>query len=307
MHIQRLSQFVAVVRHGGIGRAARQLGLEQPRLTRNIAALEAELGVCLLHRTPRGASPTAAGTRFLPHALSIIDEARRALAALGPGNDREDKVRLGVSPNLYTRVLPRLTAAFAATEPAYALELSSGTRELMTARLVAGEIDLAACLISEVVYPSPRQEISLDYEVIGAEIVRPYCHAALVRELGDCTLERLSTRPWAIPLEMSVYYRFETAFFRLGLPVPPIRLATPSLALIKETALAGAMLVMLPVSSLLPGQDAELGSLPCADLTMRYNISLMRRRDHGEAHRAAIEAAAHALRLMIGSELPSAA
>lgn len=77
--LRALQCFVTVCSTGSISRAATKLHVAQPALSLAIQNFETELGVPLLHRTPRGVTPTAAGSRMLAHAREIlgkVDEAR---------------------------------------------------------------------------------------------------------------------------------------------------------------------------------------------------------------------------------------
>jgi len=79
MSIRAMQCFVTVVSTGSISRAAATLHVAQPALSLLIRNLEEDLGVVLLHRSARGVTPTAAGTRMLAHAREIlgrIDSAR---------------------------------------------------------------------------------------------------------------------------------------------------------------------------------------------------------------------------------------
>ena len=79
MSIRAMQCFVAVVSTGSISRAATTLHVAQPALSLAIRNLEEDLGVVLLHRSARGVTPTAAGSRLLAHAREIlgrIDAAR---------------------------------------------------------------------------------------------------------------------------------------------------------------------------------------------------------------------------------------
>lgn len=73
LELRQLKAFVAIAEEGYITRAAERLGMQQPPLTRMLQSLEAELGVVLMERLPRGVRPTTAG-------LALLDEARELLA-----------------------------------------------------------------------------------------------------------------------------------------------------------------------------------------------------------------------------------
>ncbi|MEA2281735.1 MAG: hypothetical protein QOK21_2342, partial [Solirubrobacteraceae bacterium] len=78
MELRQLEYFVAVARHGQFTRAADALWVTQSALSQQIRRLEAELGVALLRRTPRGAEPTPAGEDLLVHAEAALAELARA-------------------------------------------------------------------------------------------------------------------------------------------------------------------------------------------------------------------------------------
>lgn len=64
MELRQLEQFLAVVDHGGLGRAAERLYLSQPTVSGSIKALERELKVELFHRTARRLVPTSASSSW---------------------------------------------------------------------------------------------------------------------------------------------------------------------------------------------------------------------------------------------------
>ncbi len=67
-----------------MGRAAQRLHVSQPPLTRQIRALEDELGARLFERTPRGMRLLPSGERFLPHARNVLRAVEAASHALEP-------------------------------------------------------------------------------------------------------------------------------------------------------------------------------------------------------------------------------
>ncbi|GLZ80093.1 LysR family transcriptional regulator [Actinorhabdospora filicis] len=77
MDLRGLGYFVAVAEEGHFGRAAARLHMSQPPLSRAVKALETELGVRLLDRTPRGVTLTPAGTTLLAEARELLARAGR--------------------------------------------------------------------------------------------------------------------------------------------------------------------------------------------------------------------------------------
>src|SRR6201981_1878088 len=80
--LNNLYFFAKVVEFGSYTAAARALGLQTSKLSRRIAALEAELGVRLINRTTRRLSLTDAGKTFHRHCLALLDEAQAAKDAM---------------------------------------------------------------------------------------------------------------------------------------------------------------------------------------------------------------------------------
>ncbi|SRR5579875_614497 len=81
LDLRLVRYFAAVAQHQHFGRAAADLLVAQPSLSRQIRRLEAQLGARLFDRTPQGAQLTAAGAVFLPRAKALLRSASQAAAA----------------------------------------------------------------------------------------------------------------------------------------------------------------------------------------------------------------------------------
>ena len=104
--IAELRAFCAAVDLGSLGRAARLLRVSQPALSKRLRTLEALAGARLLDRSPRGVTPTPAGTRLYTEARRLLAQAE-AVDALMAGRSADDApVRLAASHTIAEFVLP---------------------------------------------------------------------------------------------------------------------------------------------------------------------------------------------------------
>ncbi|UWQ50363.1 LysR family transcriptional regulator [Leisingera caerulea] len=99
--------FLATAETGSLSAAARQIGLTQPTLSRQVAALEAELGVLLFERVGRALALTEAGHELLTHSRKMGEAANGLrLAATGQAQSIEGTVRITASDVMSAHVLP---------------------------------------------------------------------------------------------------------------------------------------------------------------------------------------------------------
>ncbi|MBV9555732.1 MAG: LysR family transcriptional regulator [Pseudolabrys sp.] len=121
--LQELGVFVRAAESGSFSRAARELGLSQPSVSRIIGELEARLGVTLLLRTTRRITVTEAGALFLERAREILSQVEDAEDAARGLDSLRGVVRLAI-PVIYgaREIIPRLPK-FLAAHPLLRVEL----------------------------------------------------------------------------------------------------------------------------------------------------------------------------------------
>jgi DNA-binding transcriptional LysR family regulator len=133
--------FLAVVRGGTLGAAARELGQSQPTMGRRLAALEEAVGQKLFQRTNDGFVLTEEGSAVLLHAERLEQEAlafQRRLA--GQGNLVEGPIRVTASDWFGAYMLAPIIAEYGAANPQVTVELLTSSRFYSLARR---EADLA--------------------------------------------------------------------------------------------------------------------------------------------------------------------
>lgn len=142
MDIRHLRQVLAIHRTGGFVKAADELGVSQPALSRSIARLEDELRITLFDRSPSGAVLTPLGLSIIARAERLVTESQRLtrdIELMAAGQVGE--VRIGVGPSLQT-LLPQLGVALADRYPRLRISLNADSRRPLIEGLASGRLDL---------------------------------------------------------------------------------------------------------------------------------------------------------------------
>lgn len=142
MELDQLRYFLQIARRGSFTRAAEDLMISQPALSRSIHRLEEELGQPVFERKTRSIALTDAGALLQVRAqqiLSILEETVAEIADDGVTG----RVRLGAIPTVAPYFLPEVLQRFSAEHPRAALIVQENTTEGLLRACTQGEIDLA--------------------------------------------------------------------------------------------------------------------------------------------------------------------
>ncbi|WP_345195339.1 LysR family transcriptional regulator [Kistimonas scapharcae] len=137
----RLMYFNAVVETGSFSEAGRVLDVQPSSVSRQVTALEKELGIALLNRTTRSIGLTEAGRQYYGysrHVLQELEEARRAVHALS--DTPRGRLRLSMTVGFGESVVLPLIPAFMARYPDIAVDIELTERVV---DLVDENIDVA--------------------------------------------------------------------------------------------------------------------------------------------------------------------
>lgn len=143
MELRVLNYFLVIAREENFTRAAEQLHVTQPTLSRQIADLEAELGVKLFYRSNHNIILTEDGMllkRRAQEILSLADRTKRDF--LFKGENLEGTIVIGCGEFLSTRILTDCIAAFRRKYPAVRYELYSGNAGNIKDSIERGLLDI---------------------------------------------------------------------------------------------------------------------------------------------------------------------
>ena len=143
MEIRHLRYFVAVAQALSFTKAAVMLHLAQPSLTRQIKALEEELGVLLLNRTKQKVSLTDEGHSFLIDARRLLDHAREMVESVRRLPHGEvSALNVGYVSNLFYELLPTTLASLKKLLPTVSINLFDMSCSDQFRAIAAGKIAL---------------------------------------------------------------------------------------------------------------------------------------------------------------------
>ncbi|MFB9471234.1 LysR family transcriptional regulator [Nonomuraea salmonea] len=183
MQFQQLAYFVAVAEARHFTQAAERMRVAQPSLSKQIKALEEDLGARLFSRARGNVTLTAAGEALLPLARRILadaDTARQEVAQLA--GLRRGRVRLGATPSLCAGLMADALARFHRSYPGIELLVEEGGSRDLVRALARGQLDLSL-IIMPLQSDDPSlvtQEILRENLVVVAPahepLKRPYLH-----------------------------------------------------------------------------------------------------------------------------------
>jgi len=155
MELRHLRYFLAVAEEGNVTRAAERLGIAQPPLSQQIRMLEAELGIALFKRLPRGVELTSGGRMLLRDARGILSDVDLAASrAVRVAAGTEGNLVLGLTTSAAANAwVPAIIRAFHRAYPSVHLEHREGNAAQLTESVAQGAIDVGI-LRSPVSYPS---------------------------------------------------------------------------------------------------------------------------------------------------------
>jgi DNA-binding transcriptional LysR family regulator len=226
--------FAEVVQHGSIRAAAGDLGVAQSAISRQLQALERELGVPLLERRPRGVALTPAGELVFAYARETAFHTERLSSEIDALQGlRRGHVRIHAIEAMVPHLLPRAIDAFLAQFPGINFEVEVAGSDRVQVALREGRAEIGICFCAEL-----ASDIRLIFQVKEPlfAIVAPDHPLA---SHGKISVRELATWPVAVPGRLTGTRRlFDSACRQAKVEVKPA-LDTNSVELMHRFALVG--------------------------------------------------------------------
>src|SRR5712671_985882 len=236
-----IETFLWVVTLGSFRGAAQRLNTTQPAISQRIAQLEREMGVKLLNRDHRVASPTTSGRQLMVYAEKLIGLRSEMMAEVGDRSAMRGVMRLGVAETIVHTWLSRLIKSVNTAYPNLSLEIEVDITPNLSARLLAQEIELAF-VVGPLSAAGVRNRVLCDYPI--GFLASP----ALGLGNAPLTVHDLAKFPIiTFPRKTPPYEIVRSLFNRTDLP--PIRLhASASLATVIHMAIEGLGIAVIPTA-----------------------------------------------------------
>jgi DNA-binding transcriptional LysR family regulator len=241
LDFRSIETFLWVVKLGSFRGAAHRLNTTQPAISQRIAQLEREMGVKLLNRDHRVASPTPSGRQMMVYAEKLIGLRSEMMAEVGDRSAMRGVLRLGVAETIVHTWLPRLIKSVNTTYPNLSLEIEVDITPNLNASLLAQEIELALVL-------GPPPDAGVRHRVLCDYPVGFFASPSLSLGNGKLALHELAKFPIiTFPSKTRPYEMVRALFNRPELP--PIRLhASASLATVLHMAIEGLGIAVIPAA-----------------------------------------------------------
>jgi len=262
LKLRDLHILLAVVQRGSMAKAAAELAISQPAVSKAIADMEHTLGLRLLDRARGGIEPTAYGRALSRRGMAIFDELKQGVEELEFLVDpTKGKLTIGSTEGIAAGLLPAVIERFSSQYPGVRLNVAQAVISTLHYReLRERSIDL---LLGRM--PAGFAEDDLEADVLFDDqvVVVAGRRSRWARARG-LKLKDLADASWILPPAETLPGSLAADLFRAeGLPAPPAPVTTLSIHLACQLAASGRFVTILPSSILrFNGKNLALKVLP---------------------------------------------
>jgi DNA-binding transcriptional LysR family regulator len=248
LKLRELNILMAVAQAGSMAKAAKQLAISQPAVSRAISDMEHTLGVTLFDRSPQGIEPTQYGHALLKRGIAVFDELKQGVADIEfLADPTVGELRIGSSSGLSEGVVLAVINRLTRQYPRIVFHVTpTGTLEvyeqLRGRRLELGFVRLSAIAASEDLHLETLFEDSL---VVVAGADNPWTRRRKIK------LAELLKEPWTWAAPGTVFDALVVEAFRAaGLEPPRATVYAEAINMRTRLAATGPFLAVVTASML---------------------------------------------------------
>lgn len=262
LKLRDLHILLAVAQSGSMARAASELAISQPAVSKAIADMEYALDLRLFDRGRNGIEPTIYGRALIRRGIAIFDELQQGVKELEfLADPATGELRIGSSEAIAAGLLPAVVDQLSRRHPGVIVNVAQALFATMQYReLRERRVDL---LLGRIFTPFGEDDLEVDIlfddqVVVVAGKQSPWARSRRI-ELAD-----LADEPWILPPADSIAGTMAVEIFRAnGLELPRAPVTTLSMHLCCQLAATGRYVTTLPTSILhFAGKNLSLKVLP---------------------------------------------
>jgi DNA-binding transcriptional LysR family regulator len=246
LKLRDIGVLMAAAQSGSMAKAARELAVSQPVVSKTISDLEHILGVRLLDRSPQGVSPTPFGRALLNRGVAVFDELRQGVKEIESLSDPTvGEVRIGATISVTEGLLPVVITRLWRQHPRLTIHVTDGPTIALLQNLRERTVDFVVGRL-----PNLTAERDLTSEILFEDPQRVVAgpRNPLVRR-RKIRLAELIGEPWILPRAENVAGALIAETFQAaGLAVPQAVISCASLPMTGVMLQAGPFLAMFPHS-----------------------------------------------------------
>jgi DNA-binding transcriptional LysR family regulator len=247
LKLRDLNIFLVVAKERSMSKAAAQLAVSQPAVSKAIAQMEFTLGVPLLDRGPRGVEPTLYGRALLKRGVAIFDELRQSVTDIESLLDpTAGEAHIGTAVSLATGLVPAVIERLTRQHPRISFHVVEGALPTLLRELRDRNIEfLIARALTPIVDEDLESEVLFsDRHLVVAGSQNKWARRRKIK------LTELLNEPWVFPPSGSVPASIVSdAFLGAGLEAPRAVVSSLSLPVTIFLLAAGRFLALLPEST----------------------------------------------------------
>jgi DNA-binding transcriptional LysR family regulator len=245
LKLRDLDTLMAVAQTGGIRKAAEQLHMSQPAVSKAIAELEDALGVRLLDRSPKGVEPTAYGRALLRRSTVIFDELRQGVNEIGfLAGSSVGELSVGCGESLMASLAPAVIDQLHRQHPRLVFKTESGDPPVLLNHFLRERICELVLLRPWAALAEPDLHSEPLFHERIFVVASPHSPWAKRRKVR---LADLANEPWVLShVEVKPGSPVVDAFNAIGSGLPPKLILSGSLNLRYSLLATGRYLTVVP-------------------------------------------------------------